>query len=123
MLDRLREMLDTGLELAKLIGISDIIDIAIIAFLIYHLFRFIRKSRSGQVAKAILIIIIAMSVANLLHLRVVSFLLNNAVELGLIMLAIIFQPEIRRFLERIGSGKIKELFSAETTSGEVEIAI
>ena len=42
MLDRLREMLDTGLELAKLIGISDIIDIAIIAFLIYHLFRFIR---------------------------------------------------------------------------------
>lgn len=123
MLDRIREMLDTGLELAKLIGVSDIIDIALIAFVIYQIFRFIRRSRTGQVAKAILIIIVAMAVANLLHLRVVSFLLNNAVELGLITLVIIFQPEIRRFLERMGSGKIKELFIAEGFSDELEIAI
>ncbi len=123
MLDRIREMLDTGLELAKLIGISDIIDIALIAFVIYQILRFIRRSRTGQVAKAILIIIVAMAVANLLHLRVVSFLLNNAVELGLITLVIIFQPEIRRFLERMGSGKIKELFIVEGYSDELEIAI
>ena len=115
--------MDTGLELAKLIGIFDIIDIAIIAFVVYHIFRFIRKSRSGQVAKAIVIIVVAMAVANLMHLRVVSFFLNNAVELGLITLVIIFQPEIRRFLERMGSGRLKELFMAETSSGEVEIAI
>ena len=116
-------MLDTGLELAKLIGIFDIIDIALIAFVVYHVFQFVRRSRSGQVAKAILIIIVAMAVANLLHLRVVSFLLNNAVELGLITLVIIFQPEIRRFLERMGSGKIKELFIAEGASDELEAAI
>ena len=115
--------MDTGLELAKLIGIFDIIDIAIIAFVVYHIFRFIRKSRSGQVAKAIVIIVVAMAVANLMHLRVVSFFLNNAVELGLITLVIIFQPEIRRFLERMGSGRLKELFMAETSSGEVETAI
>lgn len=123
MLDRVGEMLNTVTELARLIRITDIIDIALIAFLIYHLFRFVRRSRSGQVAKAILLIIIAMSAANLLHLRVVSFLLNNAVELGLITLVIIFQPEIRRFLERMGSGRIKELFMAEASNDEVETAI
>lgn len=123
MLDRVGEMLNTVMELARLIRITDIIDIALIAFLIYHLFRFVRRSRSGQVAKAILLIIIAMSAANLLHLRVVSFLLNNAVELGLITLVIIFQPEIRRFLERMGSGRIKELFMAEASNDEVETAI
>ena len=122
-MDRIREVLNTGLELAKLIGVSDIIDIALIAFLIYYVFRFVRRSRSGQVAKAILIIIVGMALANLFHLRVVSFLLNNAVELGLITLVIIFQPEIRRFLERMGSGKIKELFIAEGYSDEVESAI
>ena len=122
-MERIREIMDTGLELAKLIGIFDIIDIAIIAFVVYHIFRFIRKSRSGQVAKAIVIIVVAMAVANLMHLRVVSFFLNNAVELGLITLVIIFQPEIRRFLERMGSGRLKELFMAETSSGEVETAI
>ena len=116
-------MLDTGLELAKLIGIFDIIDIAIIAFVIYHAFQFVRRSRTGQVAKAILFILVAVSLANLFHLRVVSYLLNYAVELGVIALLIIFQPEIRRFLERMGSGKIKELFIAEGASDELETAI
>ena len=115
--------MNTGLELARLIGIFDILDIALIAFVIYHIFQFVRRSRSGQVAKAILFILVAMAVANLLHLRVVSFLLNYAVELGVIALVIIFQPEIRRFLERMGSGKIKELFIVESSSDELEIAI
>lgn len=116
-------MLGTGVELASLIGISDLIDIALIAYLIYHLFRFVRRSRSGQVAKAIIIIIVAMALANLFHLRTVRYLLNNAVELGLITLVIIFQPEIRRFLERMGSGKIKELFITEAGGGELETAV
>ena len=57
-------MLNTGLELARLIGIFDILDIALIAFVIYHIFQFVRRSRSGQVAKAILFILVAMAVAN-----------------------------------------------------------
>ncbi|HJH62009.1 MAG TPA: diadenylate cyclase CdaA [Firmicutes bacterium] len=116
-------MWETGLELARLIGVFDLIDIALVAFVVYHIFQFVRRSRSGQVAKAILIIIGAMVVANLLHLRVVSYLLNNAVELGLITLVIIFQPEIRRFLERMGSGRIKELFLTEGYTDELEVAI
>ncbi len=122
-MDKIIDLLETAQEMLRLISIFDIIDIALIAFVVYHVFRFIRRSRSGQVAKAILIIVIAMSLANLLHLRVVSFFLNNAVELGVIALIIIFQPEIRRFLERIGSGKIKELFVAESYGDEMESAI
>lgn len=122
-MDRLTQMLSTAREMIKLVGITDIIDVAIIAFLIYHLFRFVRRSRTGQVAKAIVIIVVAMGLANLLRLRVVSFFLNNAVELGLISLVIIFQPEIRRFLERIGSGKIKEMFVNEGYGDEMESAI
>lgn len=122
-MEKLMELWDTAREMIKLIGISDIVDIAIIAFLIYHLFRFVRQSRTGQVAKAILIIIIAMSLANVFKLGVVSFFLNYAVELGVIALVIIFQPEIRRFLERMGSGKIKELFVDEGYGDEMEDAI
>ncbi len=122
-MDKFIEILGTAQEMLKTVGIFDIIDIALIAFVVYHIFRFFRRSRSGQVAKAILIIVIVISLANLLHLRVVSFLLNNALELGVISLVIIFQPEIRRFLERIGSGKIKELFVAESYGNEMESAI
>ena len=104
-------------EYLKLIGLTDLLDMAIIAFGIYHLFRFVRRSRSGQVVKAIVIIVLAMILANLLHLRVIRTVLNNAVELGVIALVVIFQPEVRRFLEQMGSGKLKELFVTRRTSG------
>lgn len=121
--DKLMQIMDRGLEMVKLVRVADIVDIAVIAFLIYNLFKFVRRSRTGQVAKAILIIVVAMGLANVFKLGVVSFLLNYAVELGVIALVIIFQPEIRRFLERMGSGKIKELFVDEGYGDETENAI
>lgn len=122
-MEKILELLGKVQEYGRLIGIFDILDMLIIAFAIYNLLRFVRKGRSGQVAKAIFFILLAVAAANLLKLRVVSFFLNYAVELGLIALVIIFQPEIRRFLEQMGSGKIKELFVAETHSNELESAI
>lgn len=110
-------------EYFKLIGLADVLDMAIISFGIYQLFRFVRRSRSGQVVKAILFIMAAMALSNLFHLRVVRTVLNNAVELGVIALVVIFQPEVRRFLEQMGSGKIKELFVAESYSNDLETAV
>ena len=112
-------------EYLRLIGLTDLLDMAIIAFGIYHLFRFVRRSRSGQVVKAIIFIVAAMALANeyVLNLRVTRTVLNNVVELGVIALIILFQPELRRFLEQMGSGKIKELFVAESYSNDLETAI
>lgn len=122
-MEAILQVLKSAPEYIKLIGFFDLLDIAVITFGVYCLFRFVRRSRSGQVVKAIVLIILAMALANLMHLRVVSFVLNNAVELGVIALIIIFQPELRRFLEQMGSGKIKELFVAENYSTDLESAI
>lgn len=122
-MEYIEQFLRTVQEYVKLIGFFDVLDMAIVAFVVYHIFRFVRRSRSGQVVKAILLIVLALGIANLLQLQVVSFVLNNAVELGFIALVIIFQPEIRRFLEQMGSGKIKEIFVQETIDDELEYAI
>ena len=122
-MEYIEQFLRTVQEYVKLIGFFDVLDMAIVAFVVYHIFRFVRRSRSGQVVKAILLIVLALGIANLLQLQVVSFMLNNAVELGFIALVIIFQPEIRRFLEQMGSGKIKEIFVQETIDDELEYAI
>ncbi len=122
-MEAILQTLQLAPEYLKLIGLTDILDMAIIAFGIYHLFRFVRRSRSGQVVKAIALIVVAMALANLLRLRVIRTVLNNAVELGVIALVVIFQPEVRRFLEQMGSGKIKELFVAESYSNDLENAI
>lgn len=121
--DKLLEVLDTVRGYVQMIGIFDVIDMIIVAYVIYHVLLFIRRSRSGQVAKAIVILFIAFGVASVLPLRIIKFFLSNAVELGLMSLVIIFQPEIRRFLERVGSGKIKELFVAESAAADVPAAI
>ena len=117
------QALKSAPEYLRLIGPTDVLDMALIAFGIYHLFRFVRRSRSGQVVKAIAFLLVAMALASVCHLRVVNFVLSNAMELGLIALIIIFQPELRRFLEQMGSGKIKELFVAETYGNDLESAI
>ena len=121
--ESLLQLLKTAQGYVKMMGVFDVIDIVIVAFALYHVMLFIRRSRSGQVAKAIILLIIAFGVASVLPLRIVKFLLSNAVELGLLSLVIIFQPEIRRFLERMGSGKIKELFVSEATAEDVPVAI
>ncbi len=122
-MEAIMQTLKSAPEYLKFIGFKDIVDMAIIAFGIYQLFRFVRRSRSGQVVKAIAFIVVAMALANLIPLRVIRTLLNSAVELGVIALVVIFQPEVRRFLEQVGSGKIKELFVAESYSNDLENAV
>ena len=100
-------------EYLRLIGLTDLLDMAIIAFGIYHLFRFVRRSRSGQVVKAILFIVAAMALANLpqLHLRVVRTVLNNAVELGVncILLPAGVPGEIRERMEAALGTRAEEM--------------
>jgi len=116
-------ILNSAGDIIKMISLNDVLDMIIIAFVVYHVLIFIRRSRSGQVAKAIVLLVAAFGIAYILKLKVVTFLLSNAVEMGLISLVIIFQPEIRRVLEQMGSGKIRELFMSETAAADVPAAI
>lgn len=123
MKENLLNMLNSAGELVKMIGVNDVVDMIIIAFVAYHVLLFIRRSRSGQVAKAIVLLVAVFGISYFCKLKVVSFLLSNAVEMGLISLVIIFQPEIRRVLEQMGSGKLRELFVSEAAAAEVPAAI
>lgn len=105
------------------ISLSDIADIAIIAYIIYHIMSLVRRSRTVQVAKAILLILLALVASYYAELRVVHFLLSRAVEGGILALIIVFQPEIRRFLEQLGSSRLGDVFGREAAPPDVEKAI
>ncbi len=85
------------------IGISDFIDILIVAFLIYRVIWFIRKSNFGNLAKGLILLLIALWMSEFFGLIMINYILRKAVELGMIALVILFQPELRRLLERVGS--------------------
>jgi diadenylate cyclase len=85
------------------IRVSDFIDIIIVAYLIYKAIWFLRKTNSYNLAQGLLILLIVLWLSEVFKLTMVNSLLRKAVELGLIALLILFQPELRRMLERMGS--------------------
>lgn len=84
-------------------GIADFVDIVIVAYLIYKGLWFVRKTNFYNLAKGLFIILASLWLSGVLHLTMINFLLSKTVELGLIAVLILFQPELRRILERMGS--------------------
>jgi len=119
----LTEFVTNALNYIKLISIADIVDIVIVAFLIYKLAGFIRKTNLMPVAKGLVVLVVVLWLSEVLHLAMINWLLRNVVELGLIALVIIFHPELRRVLEKMGSSRITGLFGGEYKALNVESAI
>lgn len=102
---------------------SDFIDIAVIAFLIYKLTTFIRKTNFTRFAKGIVLLLSAMWLSSLFQLQVIEFILGKTMELGVLLLVILFQPELRRLLEKVGSSNFGGIFNRRKNIQEIENAI
>jgi diadenylate cyclase len=105
------------------IGINDVLDILIVAFLFYKLLGFIRETRAEQLAKGLLMLVVVALVARWLHLYTLQWILNNLVNVGLIAVVIIFQPELRRLLENLGRNKLISNFSGIDLKEAEEITV
>jgi len=119
----LNEFLSNAVNYIKLISIADIVDIVIVAFLIYKLIGFVRRTNLMPVAKGLVVILVVLWISGVAKLTMINWLLRNIVELGLIALVIIFHPELRRFLEKVGSSRITGIFGGEYKAMNVEVAI
>ena len=110
----------------RLMTVSDLIDIAILSFMFYKCIGIFQRTNAAKVAKALLIIVVAMWISYQFNLNAINFILSKAVELGLLALVVIFQPEIRRFLEKVGSNSVSgfsRYFRSEAPVTDLEQAI
>lgn len=96
---------------------KDAIDIIIIALILFYLFRLFRRSRVGQLVKGIVFLLIAFAVASFLNLTMVSYILDSLFSAAVIIFVIIFQPELRQALERLGRSNKSLKNIVSTTSG------
>ena len=122
-METIRTLFVNAFNYIRTMGITDVIDILIVAFLIYKIVDLIRKTSSSKLGRGVVLILLALWISGWLKLKVVNFILRRTVELGLIALVILFQPEIRRFLEKMGSGKLSSLFGREPQVLSMETAI
>ena len=102
-METITNLLNTGISYIRTIGVSDAIDILIVAYLIYKSIDIIRRNNSKNVARAILLLMIMLVLSYVFGLTMINYLLRKAMELGLIAIVVLFQPELRRLLERVGS--------------------
>ena len=91
-------------------GPADIADVLIVAAAIYALVSFVRRTNSLRVAQGIFLLLVALGLSSALHLTLTSFILRQVFEIGVLAFIVLFQPEIRRALERVGSYRLFSLF-------------
>ena len=87
----------------KDISIWSIIDILIVAFIFYRGYILIKETRAEQLLKGVILLLILIPISYVLRLQMLNFILTKTLTIGVLSIIIIFQPEIRRALEHIGS--------------------
>ena len=97
-------MSDTLGRVLSIIRISDLLDVAIVALLIFTVTKLVHETRAQQLVKGIVILLLATQLCSVLHLDTMTYLLKYAMQFGVLALIIVFQPELRRALEKLGGG-------------------
>lgn len=93
--------------------ITLILDLGIVGYLLYKFIRHARNSRVWQLLKGIILILIITALSDVLQLKILNFILNFFMPYGVIALIVIFQPELRRMLEQLGTNKITKYFGID----------
>ncbi len=90
-----------------------ILDIAIVIFLIYCFLKIVKGSRAWQLIKGIALLIVVTWISGLLNLKILNWILTGIMNLGVIAIIVIFQPELRRGLEQLGTNKLTKFFGID----------
>ena len=98
---------------------SDYLDIIIVAYLLYRLLPLIRTTGTARVAKAVVAIVVMAALTEALELYTLSFIFNQFLQIGLIAVVVLFQPELRRMLDHLGNMRLKKFFGAEKPGPEM----
>ena len=89
----------------KTFQFKDAIDIIVISMILYYLFKLLRQSRAGQLVKGVVVLLVAYALSALFNLTMVNFILKALFEFAVIIFVVVFQPELRQALERLGRNR------------------
>lgn len=84
---------------------KDAIDILFITLILYYLFKLFRQSRAGQLVKGVVVLLIAYALSAVFNLTMVNYILKALFEFTVIIIVVVFQPELRQALERLGRNR------------------
>lgn len=103
------------------IGIVDILDIAIVSLLLFWVIKFVRGRRAGKLLIGVGILFLLLMLSSLFDMRALNYILNSVFSVGLIAIVIVFQPELRSALEKVGG--VSDNFKGLIDNDEMRLAI
>ncbi len=114
-LSYISDIMNNLLRVIMSITVFDVIDILLLAVLICVVIKFMQDTRAEQLLKGILILVVLFLVVQACQLKVMSFLFQNFFQVGLLAVVIVFQPELRRMLEKVGTAKVPNIVQSFDT--------
>lgn len=90
-----------------------VMDLAIVLFIAYYVIRILRQTRAKQIVKGILMLVFLVIIAKVFNMVILNFILTNFVTYGVILLIVVFQPEIRNVFEKLGRSKLVGVFDMD----------
>ncbi|MBE6923499.1 MAG: TIGR00159 family protein [Ruminococcaceae bacterium] len=102
---------------------SDYVDIALVALIIYLLMPLIRTPSTMRIARSVVVLLVVAWLTDALELYTLSFILNQFLAIGLLAFVVLFQPELRRMLDRLGNVRLRNFFGFEKPTQEMDAVI
>lgn len=90
-----------------------LIDITIVIFLVYYIYKLIKKTRASHIFKGIFFLLVLSIVAKVFNMVILDYILTNFMTYGILIIIVVFQPELRNVFERIGRRKIVDVFDMD----------
>lgn len=108
-MDGLYNFLGELWSVVRSIQLIDFVDIFLLSLLVYEGWKLVRETKANQLLKAILILLFVYIIVSWVELKTLTFLLESVFSIGLLAIIILFQPELRRMLEKMGRAEIKTI--------------
>jgi len=102
---------------------SDYLDIILVAFLIYKMIPMIRSTGASRIARVVIVVLLLSWLTNLLKLYTLSFLVDQLLAVGLVAIVVLFQPELRRMLDKLGGVKLQTFFGTQKEEKHMDTVI
>ncbi len=103
----------TSLSEKPILVLFTILDVLIVLFILYKAFKMLKDTRAWQLLKGIAVLISITFLSGILNFKILNYILSSLMSYGVIMLIIVFQPELRRGLEQLGTSKFSKFFGID----------
>lgn len=102
----LKDILNTVANIILNITVIDVFDILFLSVILYYVYKFIRNKRAGKLAVGLIFLAAFLAISEITGMRTMQFIFQNIFQVGVIAVVILFQPEFRSMLEKVGGNPI-----------------